>query len=309
MLDAIAQISNVKTAEVLVFTGGETTLFLEQLLKGIKAGKKAGMLTRIVTNAWWADTEENARKILRSLKEAGLDELNTSFDDYHAKFMSIKNIAILVKVALELDFSAIAIATIIDNFSKYSSEKVSSYISNYMNISEEELKKKVIFLQDFVVPSGRGSGLSIDQSRVYGNDISSIKSGLACKEIVKSLSIHPNGQVKACCGHAMMTADDLVIGNLHEHSLEELISLGQKNIVYWWIATRGPKNILEKIGIQGKYTNICDACRVLLVNNKDRMLSYIGENKNEIMSNEVILSNPYKDVIHRMIKIEPVDEH
>ena len=299
MLDALNQVSKVKSVKVVVFTGGETTLYLDQLLTGISTAKNFGLLTRIVTNGWWADTELKARKMLTDLKNAGLDEINTSYDDYHAPFMKIKNIAILVKVALELGFKTIAVATIVDNTSKYSSDKISSYVAKYVGISEKELREKVLFLEDFVTPAGRGTGLSIDSSRVYGNETSTFKSGLSCQDVVKTISIHPSGDVKACCGHAMMSVDDLIIGNLNNNSLDDLINLAQKNIVYWWTSTRGPKKILEKIGVDGEFTSICDACRVLLVSNKERLVNYIKENKKEIVTHDILLSNPYKDLLQR----------
>src|SRR5579883_3034626 len=69
-----AQIRSVPSARILVFTGGETTLRLPQLLRGLTLAREAGLRTRVVSNAWWAKSEDEALTYLRRLKDHGLDE-------------------------------------------------------------------------------------------------------------------------------------------------------------------------------------------------------------------------------------------
>ena len=76
----------------IVFTGGEATLCWKNLQKIIKETKKQGMMTRLVTNAHWAKTPKKALRIIQTLKKAGLDEINFSTGDEHAKFIPIQNI-------------------------------------------------------------------------------------------------------------------------------------------------------------------------------------------------------------------------
>ena len=46
--------------QLCVFTGGECTLLGEDLFKSIKLAKSMGLMTRIVTNGFWAKTEKTA---------------------------------------------------------------------------------------------------------------------------------------------------------------------------------------------------------------------------------------------------------
>ena len=49
-------------------------------------------MTRLVTNAHWAKNSKKALRTIKTLKEAGLDEINFSTGDEHAKFVPIQNV-------------------------------------------------------------------------------------------------------------------------------------------------------------------------------------------------------------------------
>ncbi|MBP1358000.1 MAG: radical SAM protein [Sulfolobus sp.] len=57
MLSAIQQFSELKLhirPGAVVFTGDEVTLYKGLLLEGIKAAHERNLITRVVTNSWWA---------------------------------------------------------------------------------------------------------------------------------------------------------------------------------------------------------------------------------------------------------------
>ena len=56
---------------MIVFTGGEATLRWKDLLEGIRYATELGFLTRLVTNAHWANREDMAQEKLLALIEAG----------------------------------------------------------------------------------------------------------------------------------------------------------------------------------------------------------------------------------------------
>src|SRR5262249_44968158 len=78
--------------KVVVFAGGEPTLLGDDLLAAITYCKKNGIVSRIVTNAYWADTPEDALAKCKELRAAGLDELNISMDDYHEPYVPFANV-------------------------------------------------------------------------------------------------------------------------------------------------------------------------------------------------------------------------
>src|SRR4030095_3216597 len=92
----------------------------------------------------------------------------------------------------------------------------------------------------------------------------------------------------------MFYAPDLTVGNLLEESLADVLQRGQTNLVYWWIHMLGPKKILERLGVKGSYSHICHACHVLLSEHREEMLEYIAANKDDILLNDVLLSDNVK---------------
>lgn len=70
------QIPSVPSIQVVVFTGGEATLHLDALKKGLFRAKEQGKITRVVSNGWWAKSPDHALRFLDDLQQAGLDEIN-----------------------------------------------------------------------------------------------------------------------------------------------------------------------------------------------------------------------------------------
>ncbi|WP_041570798.1 radical SAM protein [Candidatus Desulforudis audaxviator] len=56
MWQVIEQAYILPSIRVAVFTGGEPTLHPDLLQEGIKLAREKGLITRLVTNAWWAET-------------------------------------------------------------------------------------------------------------------------------------------------------------------------------------------------------------------------------------------------------------
>lgn len=92
---------------MIAWTGGECTLLGDDLINGISYAKGKGILSRIVSNGWWATSDEKALTLLKKLKEAGLDEVNISTGDNHQEFVQ-EDIAIRAAVtAAKLGISTV----------------------------------------------------------------------------------------------------------------------------------------------------------------------------------------------------------
>jgi hypothetical protein len=77
------QAAELGTIEVVYFEGGEPFLFYPILLKGVEEGRQHGWKVGIVSNAYWATTEEDAAEWLRPLAVVGLYSVDLSSDLYH----------------------------------------------------------------------------------------------------------------------------------------------------------------------------------------------------------------------------------
>lgn len=74
-----------KTGSVrwIYFEGGEPFLYYALLLEGVKIARLAGFQVGIVTNAYWATSEEDAEIWLKPFQNIGLDYLSISDDSFH----------------------------------------------------------------------------------------------------------------------------------------------------------------------------------------------------------------------------------
>lgn len=288
LLQALVELREVPSAKVVVFTGGEPTLRKELLLEGLRWAKEGGFLTRVVTNAWWARTPERAASFVDELKAAGLDELNTSYDDFHAPFVGLDPIANAVRAALDADLR-VGMGVIVDENAVFNAKRVREELARRLDVTEAQLKSpKLAVLEDYPTPSGSGEGL--DVSNLDAGD----KLDMGCPEMMKTISIHPNGTVKACCGHVMFYEPDLTLGSLEDDPLPVIVERGLHNLLYWWIHMLGPKRILEKLGVEGTYTSICHACGVLLGEHREKLLDYLKHHRDEVLTDDVLLSDTGK---------------
>ncbi len=65
------------------FEGGEPFLYHPTLLEGVKEAKRRGLTAGVVTNGYWAVSDDTARTALEPLARAGLGSMMISTDDYH----------------------------------------------------------------------------------------------------------------------------------------------------------------------------------------------------------------------------------
>ena len=98
----LAEAGRLGTIEWIYFEGGEAFLYYAILRSGVLRAKQQGFKVGIVTNAYWANSEDDATEWLRPL--AGLiDDLSISSDSYHGESAGYVNPVIARAAALQLD--------------------------------------------------------------------------------------------------------------------------------------------------------------------------------------------------------------
>lgn len=288
--------------DTMVFTGGEVTLHKERLLESLERADDLGIGTRIVTNGWWAHDMESAREMVDELAEAGLDEMNTSYDDFHTDYMEPEPVVNLVEASHERDeIQQVVVACIVgDEEPTYDRDRLESLIEDRLGTPVSDIDG-VNVVEDSAVPMG--SGAQLDVSNVDARN--KLRGG--CNDIVTTVSIHPDGSVKGCCGHAQWYVPDLTLGTLEEESLSEIIDRSQRNIVYWLIHEVGPKTLIDdRLDVEDDtdHTGICHACHDLLNDHRDAFLDYVRENKQEIIAEDIIKSDELANRVSDLMEVE-----
>jgi hypothetical protein len=101
--EAIRQAAELGTVREIWFEGGEPFLYFPILRALVEAASFLGLRTGIVTNAYYAESVEDAAIWLAPLKAAGLTMLSVSDDSYHSdEFPHSTSVKNLVDAAREL---------------------------------------------------------------------------------------------------------------------------------------------------------------------------------------------------------------
>lgn len=80
VLDQGSEVGSVKS---IYFEGGEPFLYYPILLEGVRSARSRGFEVGIVTNAYWATSESDARIWLAPLAKLGISDLSISADELH----------------------------------------------------------------------------------------------------------------------------------------------------------------------------------------------------------------------------------
>ena len=114
---------DVTDIKMMAFTGGEPFLLGKDLCVAIKLANSRGLITRVVTSAFFGKRQEDAKKILADVADAGLDELSISWDDYHEQFVSFECVYNVFHTATELGLRP-AISIVQGASSRWTAERV-----------------------------------------------------------------------------------------------------------------------------------------------------------------------------------------
>ena len=81
--NVLGESRKIGSIEWIYFEGGEPFLFYPSMLEGVRLAREMGFKVGIVTNSYWAISEEDAELALRPLAELGIDDLSVSDDSFH----------------------------------------------------------------------------------------------------------------------------------------------------------------------------------------------------------------------------------
>jgi len=77
------ELAKIETIEWVIFEGGEPFLFYPLMHEGIKIAHDMGCKTGIVTNAYWATSEEDVQLWVKPLQDLGVSDISISDDAFH----------------------------------------------------------------------------------------------------------------------------------------------------------------------------------------------------------------------------------
>lgn len=79
----LEEAGRIGTVKRVYYEGGEPFLYFPLLVESLRVARESGFEVGVVTNAYWAETEEDAAIWLRPLAEIGMADLSVSDDALH----------------------------------------------------------------------------------------------------------------------------------------------------------------------------------------------------------------------------------
>lgn len=215
-------VESFDSLSLLIITGGEPFLLglnvLEELLK---YAKSFNLITRIVTNGYWAKSLNKANEVLERLVCAGLDELNLSTGDEHQAFVNINNIVYAAIESVKLNLTTVinVESHLNSNFNSDSLFEIELFNDFFkQNKNSEKLK----------IMSGLWSDLGkADIGIEHDPELLKItqENKKGCDSIFKTFAVFPDGKMTSCCGLTVKEIKELHLGNMNSHTAKDLYDL------------------------------------------------------------------------------------
>ncbi|MBX6359739.1 radical SAM protein [Pseudacidobacterium ailaaui] len=272
-----------KYSDTVCFTGGEPFLYFNEVLDLVRQAKALGLKITMVSGAGWVrvDKAEIARERVSLLKEAGLNSLCISWDEYHEAGAPREQPLLLASLANECGLQVLVRSVIPATCNYQEQEKVFAGIPiHYQPVKLIQLgaaKKlpKEQFYQYDGLPRGRCS-------------------------VVYSPAIEPDGNVYACCGPGRFSlpSSPLILGNTNREDLDTIFARATADPIFEALALVGPYGLHEILKDtpamkdhfhpRRQYSSICDLC--IDICDTPELVATLHERMNEADSKALLVA-------------------
>ncbi len=272
-------LAEARQIKVVVFAGGEPLLLGEVLHAGIRTVHARGLVTRVITNAYWATSPEEARRVVGELRAAGLDELNISADDHHLPFISLQRVRWAYEAALEAGFLSVAIAHCGGPRSVLTPELLEAELAGgapmdrrYDDGGGANVQRWTPGRTRVVLSNAPLQRIGRGVAQLADDELPPATPGLAeqggCPWALRSAAISPSGHLLSCCGFELEDNPVLDYGDLRETPAGELLDAVDDDLVTNLIAILGPPRLKEllvkhwpdEVRFERDYRSYCEVC-------------------------------------------------
>ncbi|MBR5255728.1 MAG: hypothetical protein IKV62_03010 [Bacteroidales bacterium] len=262
--EAVGAFPSIK---VVVLTGGECFLIASELPQIIARIKSYNLISRVVSNGFWATSYDAAVKKLTPLVEAGLTEINISTGDNHQEYVPFENVVNGFKAAYDLGIRSMAVSVESPPNAKFTSET----IKNHPFLSSL-LDDGTLYLLDAAWMRFSTGDNVYEGAKSFL--IENFDTHKPCKNIYDNIVINPYSQLLACCGLSVEYNKYLKLGEIgNNNSISDLYYSQFSDLFKFWLHVDGPAVIYDKIaeirGMEKKsFPHECQYC-IELVSDKD----------------------------------------
>lgn len=281
----------------------------EDLLEAIAFASSLGVFTRLVTNAQWAVDFVAARTMITDLRACGLDELNFSWDRFHAEWIDPKNLVHAWAAAKGAGFSTVLIATLatpgVPNPGSAIEEILGERIQTVSHVitSREDLQgyEDITVASDgsrYLISVGSlaalGRARSLDADWPRADDRLPLYGFGGCPHVLTDLSLFPNNDLGACCGFRVQGRRHFDLGSLSGRSLAQVVRESGDDFILKAVRQLGPGYLLKvletvcNIHLNHIPCTPCEACAMISLNS--RLVSLL-EGQRSLIENDLAVLN------------------
>jgi organic radical activating enzyme len=275
----IDQIAEKTTIRTIIFAGGEPLLLGEDIFAAIEYVRERCLKSRLVTNAYWAISDDRASAVCKRLLDAGLDELNISIDDFHIPYVDPQKVRNAFLAARQMDFQSVIVVHCTGPTTKFNAQELDQLLGERIpRLFDDECERiyrdtpgqrPFVAISNTVLQAvGRG-GQSLSAGDIYLDDRWEKRSRQigGCPWAVQSPAITPGGHLVSCCGFEVAGNEILDIGDLSTHSVPDLLDKADQDLPLNWIALEGPYAIMDflrtlqpELPFRERYGSYCELC-------------------------------------------------
>lgn len=267
LLQAKETIRDLAEASVtgISFTAGEPFIYFDDLLELVKLCTDLNIYTRVVTNSFWAGSPESATRHLTMLGQSGLCQLRMSYSRWHQQHVPRDNILNAARACQKAG---------IDHFVSFVTDFTEEDDTYEQFLRDNSLR----FFPEPVIYAGRAEGFG---RKTIFTDYQENRCGM-------NPYLAPDFTMYACCdaGSHFTTTNFFRLGNLKQHSVEQLFAKSENSQLYNCIRSTGITAIASYAGYKSRdivtYRK-CELCEKLFNSPKTR--SHLEKAINNGLSN------------------------
>jgi hypothetical protein len=240
--DILDQSARLKTVDTVYFEGGEPFLFYPVLLECVRLARTRGYAVGIVTNGYFATSDENARCFLEPIRDLGIADLSISDDIFHYENREENASRRATKTARELGIPTLVLAL-----------DPGGSGPGYTADTREE--KKGTITEGGIMFRGRAAVKLSPNARLHD-----WRQFTACpyEDLVNPSRLHVDayGNLQICQG--------ICIGNIREKPLDILVReyAAQDHPVCGPLVRGGPAELARALGYEPPIEGVADACHL-----------------------------------------------
>lgn len=236
LIDEAAAIASIK---VVVFTGGECFLLGSKLDELITRAAGYGLVTRCVTNGYWAASQKAADTRVTRLVDAGLIEINFSTGPMHAEYVPVERVIHGARASLEA-----GLTTIINVETFEGCDFDVAGFTNHPDLRPHRSGGRLKVQRNVWIDNAEGKG-SVKMRHKSEHSRFNPERKTPCKTIMNVVAVTPDQELIACCGLNMESIPELHLGSISDRTLQSVLDAAPDDLLKIWMHLDGPEAILE----------------------------------------------------------------